>query len=659
MASQCGVWRLVSISAVALLVGSLCVVGPASQAGAQTDSSSTASGPGKLVVRKHMRFGRVLACTKNKRGKGESVTKKLVVKDKGPGPVTFSGSPAITGGNFSVTTDNTCTGTLEKHQKCLISVQFTPFGKGKVTGTLTLTDDAQNGPQQVVKLVGKGKGKLTCPPSSPPPPSAGTPVSALGLSVTGAFAPPSFPIASPTALPTPTGGLASAAIESPIRRPGMFARVGSWLGRLVSRWWRDAGPSQAFATAPSGYIAAYAPLGSWAESPTGVALIQIAGSGVTPGVVSTPDTVNSCASVPAGTFVSGSTNPEAVCVSNDTDVYLIDGTNLLKTLTSAGISSACFSGGCCTTCGVAVDAPSLTAAVSIAGSPSGSGGYQLLDLKTQSFVGTADAAPDGIAETFGIRSVSSNYFEILSPTEGGEYDIFAVVPPSGGSGGGAQIYRYNGTAFTPGQEEFDSAALDSTGILLASDEFTNNIFLADLTQRTSDTSTSPPTWNAASQLQTLPSDWDTFTAGTTGIAVAYGDHLAFLEDEYGTTAFGALQLPAASGSGTPAVVDNVVASMPNDPSGAGWEMPLDPHGLAAAFASAEITGGAPGTPGTVVLGSGRGIGVVMNDARTYVAVVDLGKLLAAPRDTSDGFPNTVDPSYDLLANSVVTFVPFP
>jgi Abnormal spindle-like microcephaly-assoc'd, ASPM-SPD-2-Hydin len=640
--------RLMVFSSVLVLVAALCGGGVLWGATDQSVGLSKAPKPGKLNVSKSLNFGGAKACISTK-------TKNLKIKNAGGLTVNFSASPSLGGSSFFSIDSNDCGTTLAPKQKCVISLTFNPEAPGKVTGTLTLPDDAINGPQQIVQLKGNGKGNLSCGSA---PPSAGTPVSALGVSVTGEFAPPTFSVATPTAFPTPTASLGSEALASPVRPVGVLARVDSWLGTLVSHWWKGVGAAPALAA--SGYIAVYAPLGSYGEDATGVALMQVAGSGVKPGVVATPDTVNSCASVPPGTFVSGSTNPEAVCVSNDTDVYLIDGTKLEKTLTSAGTGTFDFSGGSCTTCGVAVDPISMTAVIAIAGGPSGEGGYQLLNLKTQAFTGTADAAPDGLAENYAVMPISSDFFLILSPTEDGQYDIFGVVPPSGGSGGGAEIAEYNGGAINPPYQEFDSPALDSTGIILGTSEFTNNIFLADLTQATVNTGSVPWTWNAASQLQTLPSDWDSFTAGTTGIAVAYGEHLAFLEDEFGLTAFGALQLPSASGSGTPAVLDSVVASMPFDPSGELWAMPLDPHGLAAAFASAEITGGAPGTPGTVVLGSGAGIGLVMNDQRTYVAVVDLGKLLAAPREATSGFgSNTVDPSYDLVANNVVTFVPFP
>jgi hypothetical protein len=138
------------------------------------------------------------------------------------------------------------------------------------------------------------------------------------------------------------------------------------------------------------------------------------------------------------------------------------------------------------------------------------------------------------------------------------------------------------------------------------------------------------------------------------MAVASGAHEALVEQEFSDQFFGAIKLPATSGSGTPAAVDWVGASMPNDPSGTIWVNPLDPHGLTAAFADYAVTstGITTGTP--------RGFGLLMNDARTYVAVIDLDALLAAPRVATTGpGSHTISPTFDLLANNVVSFVPFP
>jgi len=380
----------------------------------------------------------------------------------------------------------------------------------------------------------------------------------------------------------------------------------------------------------SGFITAYVPNGSWSESATGVQIVPIAGSGGAPkSTVATPNTVNSCS--------ANQLTHTVVCVANGTDIYLINGDTgaLSSTLTSGGTGSVRFSGGSCTTCGVVVDPTTNTAVLSLAlGSQTG---FQLLNLANNTL--SAPFALSGntvISETFGLDL--SRHF-ILSPNEGAEYPVPAdynivdISQPNSPK----QYNLSNAATVFPNDDELDSAAIDSTGIVLATDEFTGNLFIADLTQAIY-LSGSPGTWIAPNQLQPLPEFADNFGAGTTGIAVAYGAHEALLEDEFGTTAFGAIMLPSTSGSGTPSVQDWVVAEMPNTPDEQSWLMALDPHGLTAAF---------------VEIGSNsKGMGLLMNDQRTYVALIDLGALLAAPRSPV----HIVDPSYDLLANNVVQFI---
>ncbi|MGH3185192.1 MAG: hypothetical protein ACRDOE_25250, partial [Streptosporangiaceae bacterium] len=181
-------------------------------------------------------------------------------------------------------------------------------------------------------------------------------------------------------------------------------------------------------------------------------MISIAGGGAS-GKISTPMTVNSCASVPSGTFVAASTSPEAVCVSNGTDVYLIDGTTLVKTLTSGGgANSISFSGGSCTTCGVVVDSISGNAMISVA-TADGKGGYQILNLAAQTFSSVIPLGPnDGLAEHFAVFPLAPGFFLALSPTEGGitsgldgpDYDILTIAPPTASSSGGDAIFDFSG-----------------------------------------------------------------------------------------------------------------------------------------------------------------------------------------------------------------------
>src|SRR5207248_335474 len=117
-----------------------------------------------------------------------------------------------------------------------------------------------------------------------------------------------------------------------------------------------------------------------------------------------------------------------------------------------------------------------------------------------------------------------------------------------------------------GSTELDSAAEDcTTGIALAADEYRSSLYITDLTQKTS-TPGSPGTWTAPQKFVSLP-EFSNFSQGIAGIAVAPGTHLAIVASEFTGNQFGVVQLPATSGSGTPAIVDYVAAVLPNTPDG--------------------------------------------------------------------------------------------
>jgi hypothetical protein len=105
--------------------------------------------------------------------------------------------------------------------------------------------------------------------------------------------------------------------------------------------------------------------------------------------------------------------------------------------------------------------------------------------------------------------------------------------------------------------------------------------------------------------------------------------------EFGGSTFAVLQLPATSGSGTPALVDYAVAEMPG-----GFSSGFDPHTMTA-YTSPN---------------NGKAYGLFSNAPPvTSLWVVDMEALLAAPRDVSN--PNAVDPTFDLIAHGIVTVIP--
>jgi hypothetical protein len=356
---------------------------------------------------------------------------------------------------------------------------------------------------------------------------------------------------------------------------------------------------------------AYVPLGNWGSATTGIAAVPIEsssglGTGGPATLIATPHVANSCS--------SNSATGQTVCVANNTDVYLINGTTLSSTLTSGATSSQNFSGGSCQNCGVVVDSSLNKALITIGVTTGGPGAFQFLDLAgTPTF---ESPIPAGTTTSEDV-SIDPARNLILSPNEDSIYQLVNIGASP------ATLFNNNTGSTTPAT--FDSAGEDcTTGIALSTDEGTGNLFIADLTQATftPGAAPSPGTWTAPSQLQNFP-DFESFSAGTNGIAVAPGTHLGIVTGEFGGNVEGVIQLPSTSGSGTPAVVDWVAFTVPNDPSGAIWSEGFDPHTVTA----------------YVSPNNGKAFAVLGNlsftattAGPTFLAIVDLQGLLNAPRN---------------------------
>ncbi|MGD0672679.1 MAG: hypothetical protein ABSB13_11405 [Candidatus Binatus sp.] len=351
---------------------------------------------------------------------------------------------------------------------------------------------------------------------------------------------------------------------------------------------------------------AYLPQGNWGGS-EGSASIKVVpvetssgiGTGGAPTTITTANIPNSCS--------SNSTTGLTVCVANNTDVYLINGTTLTSTLTSGATGSEGFSGGDCENCGVVVDASINKALITVGLETGGPGGYQFLDLSgTPTF---ETPIPAG-AETSEDISIDPVRHLILSPNEDSDYQLVNI------SSSPAAVFN-NDVSGESGAPEFDSAGEDcTTGIALGTDEFTGNLFIADLTQAEFTPGTPAGTWtDAASQLVNFP-EFDNLAAGTCGIAVAPGTHLGIVTGEYGGDLEGVVELPATSGSGTPAFPDYVAFTVPSPPSPEeGWSEGYDPHTVTAYV-----------SPNTK-----KAYAVLENADFSYLAIVDLQAMLSAPR----------------------------
>jgi len=386
-------------------------------------------------------------------------------------------------------------------------------------------------------------------------------------------------------------------------------------------------------------VSSYVPKGNWESSTSGVSVVQVEGTGITPATITTPSVVNSCS--------SNSVTGQTVCVANDTDVYLITGSTLSAMLTSGATGTASFSGGNCMNCGVTFNSTTNQALIGM-GLTTGAG-YQFLDLapSTPTFETAFPSASTGkqISEDL---AIDPGLNLILSPAEDDNYEIVNVSTTTAPA-----FFEQAPTLLGGVPDELDSAAEDcSTGIALASQEGTGDIFLADLKQAVFTTGT-PGTWTsgAGERDQSFP-EFAALSAGTSGIAVAAGSHIAEVSGEFDAgNAFGAIQLPSTSGSGSPAVVDYIECKVPNDPSGP-WSFGQDPH-TSTAYTSPN---------------SGDAIALFANldsttSVPTFLAVVDMTKLLnptIVPRVTN-GFPtaHTCDPTVDLVAAGVVSFVAIP
>lgn len=379
----------------------------------------------------------------------------------------------------------------------------------------------------------------------------------------------------------------------------------------------------------TGNVTVYVPNGAWATSNTGIGVVPLEGSG-TPATISTPNAPNSCA--------SNSATGESVCVANNTDVYLITGSSLNTTLPSGSNAFANFSGGSCENCGVTINS-SINEAVITMGLSGFPSGIQFLNLASNTF-GTPIGTSNQVSEN--VQWDPTRNF-ILSPDEGGVYDLFnttSLVSP-------AEYANNIGGGF------LDSAGEDcTTGIALSTNEATSELFITDLTQA-SFKSGSPGSWTAPGQFVSFP-EFGEFAAGTSGISVAPGSHLAITTGEFGGNQFAVVTLPSSSGSGTPAFGDYAAAALPVTPDGQTWQQGLDPHTITA----------------YVSPNNGRSYGVMANGdfvPPTWLAVIDLEALLSAPRkagiypsgDSCPSCTHSVDPSYNLVTNGVVRYVAVP
>lgn len=379
-------------------------------------------------------------------------------------------------------------------------------------------------------------------------------------------------------------------------------------------------------------VVAFMPNGSWsdmADTNKGISVVPIEGSLVAT-QIPTAGVINTC----SGNSLTGN----VVCTDNGTGVYVIDGKSLIQggsanvqTLTSSANTYEDFSGGGCETCNVSMDPLHNRAYLSI-GYGSGAA-FQSLDLsQNPPVLGTP--IPTGQQATTEDVVVDTLRGFILSPNEGFENSASASVgdfqlintstqqvfdyinPPGVAQPGSPDLC--SGLPFPGG---FDGVAEDcTTGIAVATVEFTDQLYLVDLTQATFNTDQKTWSPNGSGSFISIPEVRPymcSVGAGTDGAAIAPNSHLGVITGEFGDNHFVVIKLPSISGSGTP-TLKYAFAPIPNTPDGRPWVHGKDPHTVTA-YTSAGIQ---------------RAFAIVEDDAfsngtRTYLAVIDLQAVLDA------------------------------
>ena len=366
-------------------------------------------------------------------------------------------------------------------------------------------------------------------------------------------------------------------------------------------------PTSSLAVTVGSNVDAFVPFGYWDGGTEGISRVALEGSDPAK-TFSTTGLVNSCA--------SNSSTGEVVCTENNQNVDLIKG-DVLSTIVSSSDQDTGFSGGSCQNCGVGIDAVHNTAVIAMGYS----GGSSSSGVQTVKLSDNSKATPFGLQNRVSEDiSIDPGRNLILSPGEGGYYDLLKTK-----SDGSVQSEYANYIGGGTEGGELDSAAEDcTTGIAMAAVEFTDQIYITDLTQAKF---TAPSggsavgTWTAPGQFLTLNGgSGDAYSAGTCGLSSAPGaGHLAVVTGEFGGSAYSALKLPSTAGSGTPTLADYAyVSQMPSLPDGTGFNAGYDPHTITAYT-----------SPNT---GKSYAVFVDYYTGPSYLGVVDLACVLSQPRD---------------------------
>ncbi len=315
-------------------------------------------------------------------------------------------------------------------------------------------------------------------------------------------------------------------------------------------------------------------------------------------------------------LISNGTIYPASPIVNVVNVSASAGMTQTGTFTTDATIGVSFSGGTFDITGVVWDPDDSSVLIS------SSTGYELYSSTGTKIKGVADSA--GPAENFGYDAVTDI---VWSPTYATAPASMSIVNMNSGN-----VYMF--ASPPPTLDVPDSGAVDlQTNVAISPEEGPGIVHVLNLGALTlaGSTFTAPET---EFNLANVDPGVGTYVPASAVDSLA---HIGFLSGEFGTIDFCAIQLPTTAGTTAPVVSDWVCANFPNTPDAQQFASPYDPHATS-----------------TFDLGTGH-YGLMFNQQDSYVAVVDLNKLLAAPREASP-YQNTVMPTYDLVANNVVFYI---
>lgn len=377
---------------------------------------------------------------------------------------------------------------------------------------------------------------------------------------------------------------------------------------------------------------------TYAEVPSAAGLIQttIATSGVLPSPSASPESTvlalnpnpDACAIAPNGGKIL------AYCISFSqlpASIEVVDLSSgvpvLANTIATDAAQLVSSSGGDCYLCGIAWDPADSAVLVST------SNGYEFYDPSTGKQA--RPTIPAIVAENFGYNPATNQIWSPQEETNNEEEDLIDVAS--------ATVY-----ALTPDLSsilnEPDSAAVDSgTNLAMSVNEISGSTAIVPLGAAVLSTPApgARPPGTLTDPLTTTNDIMQDAGCESTAISIDPGKHVAFISGEFSSPdCVGAVQLPSNAPSAPFTPVSYMwIPQLPNTPDGNVFDSAHDPH-VAATF---------------YLPGGGDLYGLVFNYSRSYIAVVDIAKLLTAPPSATD--PHQVDSSYDLFAGGVLTYVP--